>query len=44
MTNVDCQYYIKKKDVNTNPNVLVQLNLKENVEFKGELFKEKYTL
>jgi len=44
MTNVDCQYYIKKKDVNTNPNVLIQLNLKENVEFKGELFKKTFDL
>jgi len=44
MTNVDCQYYIKKKDINTNPNVMIQLNLKENIEFKGELFKESYNL
>ena len=44
MTNVDCQYYIKKKDINTNPNILFQLNLKDNVEFKGELFKETYDL
>lgn len=44
MTNVDCQYYIKKKDINTNPNVMFQLNLKDNVEFKGELFKENYKL
>ena len=44
MTNVDCQYYIKKKDMNTNPNVMFQLNLKENVEFKGVQFKEDYNL
>ncbi len=44
MTNVDCQYYIKKKDINTNPNVMFQLNLKDNVEFKGGLFKETYKL
>ena len=44
MTNVDCQYYIKKKDINTNPNVMFQLNLKDNVEFKGGLFKENYKL
>jgi len=44
MTNVDCQYYIKKKDINTNPNVMFQLNLKENVEFKGVQFKEDYNL
>jgi hypothetical protein len=44
MTNVDCQYYIKKKDINTNPNILFQLNLKENTEFKGEHFKEIYDL
>ena len=44
MTNVDCQYYIKKKDINTNPNVMFQLNLKNNVEFKGELFKKNYKL
>jgi hypothetical protein len=44
MTNVDCQYYIKKKDMNTNPNVMFQLNLKDNVEFKGGLFKENYKL
>ena len=44
MTNVDCQYYIKKKDINTNPNVMFQLNLKENVEFKGGRFKETYKL
>ena len=44
MTNVDCQYYIKKKDINTNPNVMFQLNLKDNMEFKGGLFKENYKL
>lgn len=44
MTNVDCQYYIKKKDINTNPNIMFQLNLKDNIEFKGELFKEDYNL
>ena len=44
MTNAPCQYYIKKKDINTNPNVMFQLNLKDNVEFKGGLFKENYKL
>ncbi len=44
MTNVDCQYYIKKKDIYTNPNVMFQLNLKDNVEFKGALFKEIHKL
>ena len=44
ITNVDCQYYIKKKDINTNPNVMFQLKLKDNVEFKGERFKEDYNL
>ena len=44
MTNVDCQYYIKKKDINTNPNIMFQLNLKDNIEFKGELFKKTYDL
>ncbi|NQY21265.1 MAG: hypothetical protein HRT40_08135 [Campylobacteraceae bacterium] len=44
MTNVDCQYYIKKKDINTNPNIMFQLNLKDNIEFKGERFKENYNL
>ncbi len=44
MTNVDCQYYIKKKDINTNPNIMFQLNLKDNIEFKGELFKDNYNL
>lgn len=42
MTNVDCQYYVKKKDINTNPNIMFQLNLKDNIEFKGELFKKIY--
>ena len=44
MTNAPCQYYIKKKDINTNPNVMFQLNLKDNIEFKGGLFKESYKL
>lgn len=44
MTNVDCQYYIKKKDINTNPNIMFQLNLKENIEFKSEKFKKDYDL
>jgi len=44
MTNTPCQYIIKKKDINTNPNIMFQLNLKDSVEFKGELFKEKYNL
>jgi hypothetical protein len=44
MTNVDCQYFIKKKDINTNPNIMFQLNLKDNIEFKGERFKEDYNL
>mgnify|MGYP000131102140 CR=1 FL=1 len=44
ITNVDCQYYIKKKDINTNPNIMFQLNLKDNVDFKGEDFKEKYKI
>ncbi len=44
MTNVDCQYYIKKKDINTNPNIMFQLNLKDNVEFKGDRFKDDYNL
>jgi len=44
MTNVDCQYYIKKKDINTNPNVMFQLNLKDKIEFKGDLFKKEYDL
>ena len=29
MTNTECQYYIKKKDINTNPNVMFQLKLKD---------------
>jgi hypothetical protein len=44
MTNKDCQYYIKKKDMNTNPNLVFQLNLKDNVEFKAEQFKKKYQI
>jgi len=44
MTNKECQYYIKKKDMNTNPNVMFQLKLKDNIEFKGESFKKKYNL
>jgi len=44
MTNQDAQYYIKKKDMNTNPNVLIQLNLKDNIEFKGEEFKKQYQI
>jgi hypothetical protein len=44
MTNVDCQYYIKKKDINTNPNVMFQLNLKDNIEFKGDRFIKDYDL
>jgi len=44
MTNKDCQYYIKKKDMNTNPNLVFQLNLKDNIEFKSELFKKNYQL
>ena len=44
MTNVDCQYFVKKKDVNTNPNVMIQLNLKDNIDFKGERFKKDYNL
>lgn len=44
MTNVDCQYYIKKKDINTNPNIMFQLNLKDNIEFKGEKFIKDYDL
>jgi hypothetical protein len=44
MTNQDCQYYIKKKDMNTNPNLVFQLNLKDTIEFKGERFKENYKL
>jgi len=44
MTNKDCQYYIKKKDMNTNPNVVFQLNLKDNIEFQDERFKKEYNL
>ena len=44
ITNVPSQYYIKKKDINTNPNIMFQLNLKDNIEFKGERFKENYNL
>jgi hypothetical protein len=40
MTNKECQYYIKKKDVNTNPNIMFKLNLKDNIEFKSEQFKK----
>jgi len=44
MTNKECQYYIKKKDMNTNPNVVFQLNLKDNIEFQSKQFKENYQL
>ena len=44
MTNKDCQYYIKKKDINTNPNIIFQLKLKDNIEFQGERFKKDYNL
>jgi len=44
MTNKDCQYYIKKKDMNTNPNLVFQLNLKDNIEFKDEQFKKDYNI
>ena len=44
MTNKDCQYYIKKKDMNTNPNLVFQLNLKDNIEFQDEKFKKEYNL
>ena len=44
MTNVDCQYYIKKKDIHTNPNVMFQVKLKDNIEFKSDLFKKSYDL
>jgi len=44
MTNKDCQYYIKKKDINTNPNIMFQLKLKDNIEFQGERFKKDYNL
>ena len=43
MTNKECQYYIKKKDINTNPNIVFKLNLKDNIEFKGKEFKSKYS-
>jgi len=44
MTNVDCQYYIKKKDINTNPNLLFKLSLKNNLDFKENNFKRDYSL
>ena len=44
MTNKECQYYIKKKDINTNPNMMIKLNLKDNIEFKAEQFKKDYNL
>jgi len=44
ITNIDCQYYIKKKDINTNPNVMFQLNLKNNIEFKDEKFIKDFDL
>ena len=44
MTNVDCQYFIKKKDINTNPNIMFQLNLKDDIDFKVKRFIEKYNL
>jgi len=44
MTNKECQYYIKKKDMNTNPNIMFQLKLKDNIEFKSEQFKKEYNL
>ena len=44
MTNQDCQYFIKKKDMNTNPNIVFQLNLKDNIEFQAERFKKEYNL
>ncbi len=44
MTNQECQYYIKKKDINTNPNLVFQLNLKDNIEFKADQFKRDYKL
>ena len=44
MTNQDCQYYIKKRDMNTNPNIVFQLNLKDNTEFQSERFKKDYNL
>jgi len=44
MTNKESQYYIKKKDMNTNPNLLIKLNLKDTIEFKEEQFKKDYDL
>ena len=44
MTNIECQYYIKKKDINTNPNIMFKLNLKDNIEFKENTFKKDYSL
>ncbi len=44
MTNQECQYYIKKKDINTNPNIMFKLNLKDNIEFQGDRFKKDYNL
>jgi len=44
MTNVECQYYIKKKDINTNPNIMFKLSLKDNIEFKDNRFRQDYNL
>ena len=44
MTNTDCQYYIKKKDINTNPNIMFKLSLKNNIKFKDDRFREDYSL
>ena len=44
MTNIDCQYYIKKKDVKTNPNVMFELKLKDNIDFMSEKFIKDYDL
>ncbi len=44
MTNVDCQYYVKKKDVKTNPNVMFELKLKDTIDFMGEKFIKDYDL
>lgn len=44
MTNKECQYYIKKKDMNTNPNLVIQLNLKDDIKFQDEKFRETYKL
>jgi len=44
MTNTDCQYYIKKKNINTNPNIMFKLSLKNNIEFKADRFKQDYNL